>query len=74
MLAGHLRLRARWTSQGLARLSQNLSEYLAEESRTLVGKREAEAAFSELDALKSTERLEARLERLSRSLDTSDNA
>lgn len=75
MLAGHIRLRARWTRQGLARFSQNLSEYLAEESRTLVGKREAEAAFSELDALKlDTERLEARLKRLSRSLDTSDNA
>ena len=75
MLAGHIRLRARWTRQGLARFSQNLSEYLAEESRTLVGKREAEAAFSELDALKlDTERLEARLKRLSRSLDSSDNA
>ncbi|MDZ3994131.1 ubiquinone biosynthesis accessory factor UbiJ [Pseudomonas sp. Teo4] len=75
LLAGHIRLRARWTRQGLTRFSQNLSEYLAEESRTLVGKREAEAAFSELDALKvDIERLEARLQRLSRSLDTSDNA
>ncbi|AGZ33234.1 MULTISPECIES: SCP2 domain-containing protein [Pseudomonas] len=75
LLAGHLRLRARWTRQGLTRFSQNLSEYLAEESRTLVGKREAEAAFSELDALKvDIERLEARLQRLSRSLDTSDKA
>ncbi|WP_060509756.1 SCP2 domain-containing protein [Pseudomonas sp. NBRC 111124] len=75
MLAGHIRLRARWTRQGLARFSQNLSEYLAEESRTLVGQREAEAAFSELDTLKlDIERLEARLLRLSRSLDTSDNA
>ncbi|QKL04206.1 SCP2 domain-containing protein [Pseudomonas sp. NY5710] len=75
LLAGHIRLRARWTRQGLARFSQHLSEYLAEESRTLVGKREAEAAFSELDALKlDTERLEARLKRLSRSLDSSDNA
>ncbi|MDT8926254.1 SCP2 sterol-binding domain-containing protein [Pseudomonas taiwanensis] len=75
LLAGHLRLRARWTRQGLTRFSQNLSEYLAEESRTLVGKREAEAAFSELDALKvDIERLEARLQRLSRTLDTSDKA
>jgi len=75
MLAGHIRLRARWTRQGLARFSQNLSQYLAEESRTLVGQREAEAAFSELDTLKlDTERLEARLQRLSRSLDTSENA
>ena len=59
----------------VSRFSQNLSEYLAEESRTLVGRREAEAAFSELDALKvDVERLEARLRRLARSLDTSDNA
>ncbi|MGE7992336.1 ubiquinone biosynthesis accessory factor UbiJ [Pseudomonas sp. NPDC089554] len=75
LLAGHLRLRARWTKQGLSRFSQNLSEYLAEESRTLVGQREAEAAFSELDSLKvDIERLEARIRRLSHSLDTSDNA
>ncbi|MFS0825643.1 ubiquinone biosynthesis accessory factor UbiJ [Pseudomonas phoenicis] len=75
LLAGHLRQRAGWTRQGLARFGQNLSEYLAEESRTLVGQREAEAAFSELDALKlDIERLEARIRRLSRSLDTSDNA
>ncbi|MFB4392486.1 MULTISPECIES: SCP2 domain-containing protein [unclassified Pseudomonas] len=75
LLAGHLRLRARWTKQGLSRFSQNLSEYLAEESRTLVGQREAEAAFSELDSLKvDIERLEARIRRLSQSLDTSDNA
>ena len=58
-----------------ARFGENLSEYLAEESRTLVGKREAEAAFSELDALKvDIERLEARLRRLAHILDTSDNA
>lgn len=75
LIAGHLRLRARWTRQGLARFGENLSEYLAEESRTLVGKREAEAAFSELDALKvDIERLEARLRRLAHTLDTSDNA
>ncbi|AIR88408.1 ubiquinone biosynthesis accessory factor UbiJ [Pseudomonas cremoricolorata] len=75
LLAGHLRQRAGWTREGLARFSQNLSEYLAEESRTLVGKREAEAAFSELDALKvDIERLEARIRRLSQSLDASDNA
>ncbi|HDS1734747.1 MULTISPECIES: SCP2 sterol-binding domain-containing protein [Pseudomonas] len=75
LLAGHLRLRARWTRQGLARFSQNLSEYLAEESRTLVGRREAEAAFSQLDTVKvDIERLEARIRRLARSLDTSDNA
>jgi ubiquinone biosynthesis protein UbiJ len=72
---GHLHSRARWTRQGLDSLSQNLGEYLAEESRTLVGQREAEARFAELDQLKiDTERLEARIERLSRFPDSSDNA
>ena len=75
LLGGHLRSRARWYQQGFTSLNQNLAEYLAEESRTLVGQREAEARFSELDQIKlDLERLEARLERLSRSLDSSDNA
>ena len=75
LLSGHLRSRASWTRQGFAALNQNLSEYLAEEARTLVGQREAEARFSELDTLKvDIERLEARIERLARSLDTSDKA
>ncbi|AZD64360.1 ubiquinone biosynthesis protein UbiJ [Pseudomonas chlororaphis] len=75
LFSGHLRSRARWYRQGFASLNQNLAEYLAEESRTLVGQREAEARFSELDRVKlDLERLEARFERLSRSLDPSDNA
>ena len=75
LLSGHLRSRAKWTRQSLASLSLTASEYLAEESRTLVGLREAEARFSELDALKlDIERLEARVERLARSLESSDNA
>ena len=75
LIAGHLRSRAIWTRQGLASFNQNLSEYLSEEARTLVGKREAEARFSELDELKiDIERLEARIERLARSLNSSDNA
>ena len=75
MIGGHLRSRARWTRQGLASLNQNLGEYLAEEARTLVGQREAEARFAELDALKiDVERLEARIARLARSLESSDNA
>ena len=75
LLGGHLRSRARGYQQGFASLNQNLAEYLAEESRTLVGQREAEARFSELDRIKlDLERLEARFERLSRSLDPSDNA
>jgi len=75
LLGGHLRSRARWYQQGFASLNQNLADYLAEESRALVGQREAEARFSELDQIKlDLERLEARFERLSRSLDSSDNA
>jgi len=70
LLSSHLRSRTRWYRQGFASLGQNLSEYLAEESRTLVGRREAEARFSELDRIKlDLDRLEARLERLSRSLE-----
>ncbi|PWB32116.1 SCP2 domain-containing protein [Pseudomonas sp. SDI] len=75
LIGGHLKSRARWTREGFASLNRNLSEYLAEEARTLVGQREAEARFSELDALKvDLERLEARIERLARTFDTSDNA
>ncbi|WP_407314427.1 SCP2 domain-containing protein [Pseudomonas sp. nanlin1] len=75
MLSGHLRSRSGWTRAGLASARQNLAEYLSEETRTLVGLREAEAHFAELDHLKiDVERLEARIERLSRSLNSSDNA
>lgn len=75
LLAGHLRQRAGWTREGLTRLQQTLSDYLAEEARTLVGQREAEAAFSELDTLKlDVERLDARLRRLSRLSHSSDPA
>ncbi|UVJ44372.1 SCP2 sterol-binding domain-containing protein [Pseudomonas sp. LS1212] len=75
LIAGQLRSRANWTRQGLTSFNQNLSEYLSEEARTLVGIHEAEARFSELDELKiDIERLEARIERLARSLNSSDNA
>ena len=75
LISGHLRSRSRWYQQGFASLNQNLAEYLSEEARTLVGQREAEARFRELDQAKlDLERLEARFERLSRSLDPSDNA
>ncbi|KPA92404.1 hypothetical protein PF66_01083 [Pseudomonas asplenii] len=75
LVSGHLRSRAGWYRQGFASLNQNLAEYLSEESRALVGKHEAEARFAELDRLKlDLERLEARFERLSRSLNSSDNA
>lgn len=65
LLAGHLRSRVNLASHGAASLKQNLADYLAEESRTLVGQREADARFAELDQLKlALDRLEARIERL----------
>ena len=75
LIGGHLRSRANWYQQGFASLNQNLAEYLSEEARTLVGEREAQARFDELDQLKlDLDRLEARFERLGRSLNSSDNA
>lgn len=75
LIAGHVRSRANWYQHGFASLNQNLAEYLSEEARTLVGEREAQARFNELDQLKlDLDRLEARVERLSRSLNTSDPA
>lgn len=75
LIGGHVRSRANWYQQGFASLNQNLAEYLSEEARTLVGEREAQARFDELDQLKlDLDRLEARFERLARSLNSSDNA
>lgn len=75
LLGDHLRSRARWSRDGLAGLSHNLADYLSEETRTLVGKHEAEARFAELDRIKlDLDRLEARIERLAQSSDSSDNA
>jgi ubiquinone biosynthesis protein UbiJ len=75
LLRGQLRSSARWTRDSLANLTHNLADYLSEESRTLVGQREAEARFAELDQTKlDLERLEARFERLALSLKSSDNA
>jgi ubiquinone biosynthesis accessory factor UbiJ len=75
ILGGHLRSSARWSRDSVANLTQNLADYLSEESRTLVGQREAEARFAELDQIKlDLERLEARFERLALSLKPSDNA
>ena len=65
LLGGHLRSRANWSRQTLDSLRQNLADYLSEESRSLVGQREADARFAELDQLKlSLDRLDARIERL----------
>ncbi|MBA1289961.1 ubiquinone biosynthesis accessory factor UbiJ [Pseudomonas japonica] len=75
LLGGHVRLRAQWAQRGSARMLATLSDYLNEETRTLVGKREAEARLRELDQLKlDTDRLQARFDRLLRTLEASDNA
>lgn len=56
---------AAWARQSAESLRQDLADYLAEESRMLVGNAEAEARFDELDQLKlRLDRLEARVERL----------
>ncbi|MGG5873643.1 ubiquinone biosynthesis accessory factor UbiJ [Pseudomonas peli] len=65
LLGGHLRSRVNWSNQALDSLRLNLADYLSEESRSLVGQREADARFAELDHLKlSLDRLDARIERL----------
>ena len=66
VLGSSLRDASRWSAQSLHSLRLNLADYLAEESRTLVGQHEAEARFAELDQLKlALDRLDARVGRLS---------
>lgn len=75
LLGGHLRKQTRWTRDSFASISQNLADYLSEESRALVGRHEAEARFAELDRIKlDLERLEARVARLAPSSSPSDEA
>lgn len=65
LLGSHIRSRANWTSQTLDSLRLNLADYLSEESRSLVGQREADARFAELDRLKlDLDRLDARIEHI----------
>lgn len=67
LLSGHLRSRVSWVGDGLDQLRQTLADYLTEEARDLVGEREAQARFAELDDLKlALDRLEARIARLAR--------
>lgn len=69
LLGSRLREGARWAGDSLESLRLSLADYLAEESRTLVGRNEAEARFAELDQLKiALDRLDARLTRLSKKL------
>ncbi|RMU30274.1 SCP2 domain-containing protein [Pseudomonas amygdali] len=75
LFSSRLRNSGRWTRESFTSLSQNVADYLSEESRTLVGKHEAEARFAELDQIKlDLDRLEACFARLAHSLNTSDNA
>jgi ubiquinone biosynthesis protein UbiJ len=65
LLGSHIRSRANWTGKTLDSLRLNLADYLNEESRSLVGQREANARFAELDRLKlDLDRLDARIERI----------
>jgi ubiquinone biosynthesis protein UbiJ len=65
LLGSHIRSRANWTGKTLDSLRLNLADYLNEESRSLVGQREADARFAELDRLKlDLDRLDARIERI----------
>jgi ubiquinone biosynthesis protein UbiJ len=67
LLGSRLRGAGHWSAHSLGSMRQNLADYLAEESRSLVGQREAETRFRELDEVKLTlERLEARVEHLAK--------
>ncbi|MCQ4346361.1 SCP2 sterol-binding domain-containing protein [Pseudomonas stutzeri] len=70
-LARPLQAAGAWSGDALASLRLDLADWLAEEARPLLGRREAEARFAELDDLAlALDRLEARCERLARRLDT----
>ena len=72
LIGGRLRSAAGWAGDSLGSLRLDLADYLTEEARSLVGNREAEARFAELDQMKmALDRLEARVERLSRGNRTS---
>lgn len=71
LIAGHLRLRYRWTTAAMHSLHLRLQEWLAEESRLLPGNNEAQSHFAQLDQLKlQLDRLEARTALLERSPET----
>ncbi|HZJ93162.1 MAG TPA: SCP2 sterol-binding domain-containing protein [Thiopseudomonas sp.] len=62
LLGGHLRSRSHWATKSAHSLYLNMADYLAEESRTLVGQREAQTRFNEIDQLKlNLDRLDARI-------------
>lgn len=69
LLGARLRGGMAWAGDSLESLRLSLADYLAEESRSLVGQHEAEARFAELDQLKmSLDRLDARITRLTQKI------
>lgn len=69
LLGTRLRGGMAWAGDSLESLRLSLADYLAEESRSLVGQHEAEARFAELDQLKmSLDRLDARINRLTQKI------
>lgn len=70
LISSHLRQRGRWTTASLASLQQRTQDWLAEETRLLVGNQEAESRFAQLDQLKlQLDRLEARAALIRRQLE-----
>lgn len=62
LFSSQLRSSRNWFTQSAHSLHLNAADYLAEESRTLVGETEAQARFSEIDQLKlDLDRLDARI-------------
>lgn len=62
VLSNHLRSGRHWLAQSAHSLHLNTTDYLAEESRALVGRTEAETRFSQIDQLKlDLDRLDARI-------------
>ena len=62
LISSHLRSRRDWVIQSAQSLHLNAADYLAEESRALVGHTEADMRFSEIDQLKlDLDRLDARI-------------
>lgn len=61
LISGHVEQRSGWLKHNAASLQVRFSDYLAEETRLLVGHNEAQVRFNELDQLKlQLDRLEAR--------------
>lgn len=64
-LGQRVRSALKWSRQAYRSLNANVEEYIHEESRSLPGRRELEATFSDIDQLNlQAERLEARIQQL----------